>query len=176
LVGALLVAAMAPAALIAGAAGSLLGTAAGTAIALAAVAAGATLCAGLARAVATPAARSAFGERVARAIAWFEARPMRSVVVSRLVPGLPFNATSYVLGLTDIRLRVVAGGTAVGFAPRCFAYVALGGSLRDLSSPEARFALGASAVLAVLAIVLPRLLLRDAAPALDPSQEAAHDG
>jgi uncharacterized membrane protein YdjX (TVP38/TMEM64 family) len=171
--GAVLIAAMVPASLIAGAAGFALGTAAGTPVALVAATAGAVLCTLLGRAAGTPAARSAFGGRVAGTIAWFEARPLRSVLTSRLLPGLPFNATSYVLGLTRMRLGDVAVGTAVGFAPRCFAYVALGGSLRDLGSPEARIALAGSVVLALLVIVLPRLVLRGP-PALDRSGEETH--
>jgi uncharacterized membrane protein YdjX (TVP38/TMEM64 family) len=172
--GAALIAAMVPASLIAGAAGYALGTAGGSAVALVAATAGAVLCAVLGRAAGTPAARSAFGDRVARGIAWFDARPLRSVVTSRLVPGLPFNATSYVLGLTGIGLRDVAVGTAAGFAPRCFAYAALGGSLHDLGSPEARAALALSVLLAVLVIALPRLVLRRDPSAHDPSGEGTH--
>jgi uncharacterized membrane protein YdjX (TVP38/TMEM64 family) len=172
--GAVLVAAMVPASLIAGAAGYALGTAAGTATGLVAMTAGAVLCTVLGRAAGTPAARSAFGDRVARSITWFDARPLRSVVTSRLVPGLPFNATSYVLGLTGIGLGNVAVGTAAGFAPRCFAYAALGGSLQDLGSPEARVAVGASALLAALVIVLPRLALRRDPSLPDLPEERAH--
>lgn len=159
LLGALLIAAMVPAGLLAGAAGFALGTAYGTPVALLATTAGAVLCALIGRFVGTPAARHAFGGRVERLATWFEARPLRSVVVFRLVPGLPFNASSYVLGFTTIALGNIAVGTLLGFAPRCFAYVALGGSLRDLGSPEAKVALVLSAVLAVLVTVVPRLVL-----------------
>lgn len=155
--GAVLIAAMVPASLVAGAAGYAIGTVAGTPVALLSATAGALLCAALGRHVGTRAGRYALGDRVTRMVQWLESRPLRSVITARLVPGLPFNATSYVLGLTRIRMRDVAAGTAVGFAPRCFAYVALGGTLRDLRSPEARFALGASVLLAVLVIVVPRL-------------------
>lgn len=157
--GALLVAAMFPAGLLAAAAGFALGTAYGTPVALLGATAGATLCAVIGRAVGTPAARHAFGARVERLAVWFEARSLRSVIVFRLVPGLPFNASSYVLGFTTIGLANIALGTLIGFAPRCFAYVALGGSLRDLGSPEAKLALALSVLLAVLVTVVPRLVL-----------------
>jgi uncharacterized membrane protein YdjX (TVP38/TMEM64 family) len=150
---------MFPAGLLAAAAGFALGTAYGTPVALLGATAGAVLCALIGRAAGTPAARHAFGGRVERMAVWFEARPLRSVVVCRLVPGLPFNASSYVLGFTTIALGDVALGTFVGFAPRCFAYVALGGSLRDVSSPEAKLAVVASVLLAVLVTVVPRLVL-----------------
>ena len=158
--GALLVALMVPAGLVAGAAGYALGTVAGTAIAAIATTAGAVLAAALSRAVGTPAARSAFGPRVERTVAWLEARPLRTVILARVVPGMPFNTTSLVLGFTRIPLVTIATGTAIGYLPRSFAYAALGGSLQDLDRPQARVALAASAVIALLAIALPRLLVR----------------
>jgi uncharacterized membrane protein YdjX (TVP38/TMEM64 family) len=172
-VGAALIAAMVPASLVAGAAGYAVGTAAGTPVALLSVTVGGVLCAALGRYVGTPAAGYALGDRVERTVEWLDARPLRSVITSRLLPGLPFNATSYVLGFTRIGIRDIAVGTAVGFAPRCFAYVALGGSVRDFGSPEARIALAASALLAVLVIVVPRLVLHgNSTP--NPRKEASH--
>jgi len=44
---------------------------------------------------------------------------------------------NYVAGLTRVRLAAFAGATAIGMAPRSFAYAALGGSLDDLDSPVA---------------------------------------
>jgi uncharacterized membrane protein YdjX (TVP38/TMEM64 family) len=160
--GALLFAALVPASVIAGAGGYALGTAAGTIVGVVAVTCGAALCALIGRYVGTPAAPYAFGDRVARTVTWSSARPLRSVIVARLIPGLPLNALSYVFGFTRIGLRDVMVGTAIGFAPRCFAYAALGGSLRDLSSVQAKVALAASAVLAILVVVGPRLLVRGA--------------
>jgi uncharacterized membrane protein YdjX (TVP38/TMEM64 family) len=157
--GALLVALMVPAGLVAGAAGYAVGTVAGTAVAVVATSTGAVLAAALSRVVGTPEARSAFGPRVARTVAWLEERPGRTVVLARVVPGMPFNAMSVVFGFTRIPLLTIGLGTALGFLPRSFAYAALGGSLRDLSSPEAKAALAASVVIAILAIVLPRLLI-----------------
>jgi uncharacterized membrane protein YdjX (TVP38/TMEM64 family) len=159
LLGAAAVVAMVPASLVAGAAGYALGIAGGTVAALVAVTAGAVTCAWLGRWVGTPAASRAFGGRVERLAAWVSRRPLRAVTTARLVPGLPFGATSYALGFTRISLRDVALGTALGFAPRCFAYAALGGSLEDLGSPEARIALAASAALAVAVVVVPRIAI-----------------
>lgn len=161
--GALLVALMVPAGLVAGAAGYAVGTVAGTAVAVVATTTGAVLCAALSRVVGTPAARSVFGPRVERTVTWLEARPGRTVVLARVVPGMPFNATSVVLGFTRIPLLTIGLGTALGFLPRAFAYAALGGSLHDLGSPEAKAALAASVVITITAVVLPRLLLRPAA-------------
>jgi len=164
-VGALLVVVMVPAGLVAGAAGYALGTVAGTVVAVVATTAGAVLAAAIGRAVGSPAARSAFGQRVERTLSWFEARPERTVVLARVLPGMPFNVTSTVLGFTRIRLATIGAGTALGYLPRSFAYAALGGSLRDLGRPEAKVTIAASVAIALLAIVLPRRLLgRAAAP------------
>ena len=55
---------------------------------------------------------------------------------------------NYGAGLTTIPLAVFAAATALGAAPRAFAYTALGGSLDDLGSPEA---IAAIVVLVVMA-------------------------
>lgn len=162
--GALLIAGLVPPSLVAGASGYALGMVAGTVVGLMGAVLGAVLCAAIGRLVGTPAARAALGERVRRFVTWLDGRPIRAVVVTRLVPGLPFAATSYLLGITRIRFRDNAVGTAIGFSPRCFAYAALGGSLRDLGSPEARAAIGASAVLALLVVLVPRLAMRSRVP------------
>ena len=60
-----------------------------------------------------------------------------AVLESRIVPLLPYGLVNYSAGLTYLRYRDMALGTAVGAAPKVFAYVALGGSLSDLGSPEA---------------------------------------
>jgi uncharacterized membrane protein YdjX (TVP38/TMEM64 family) len=169
-VGALLVALMVPAGLVAGAAGFALGTAVGTVVAVVATTLGAALAAYIGRAVGTPAARSAFGPRIQRTVMWFEARPARTVVLSRVLPGMPFNITSTVLGFTRIPLLTVGVGTALGYLPRSFAYAALGGSLRDLGSPEAKAAIAASVAIAIVSLVLPQILLRKSA---EPSAERA---
>jgi uncharacterized membrane protein YdjX (TVP38/TMEM64 family) len=69
------------------------------------------------------------------------------VLYVRLLPGLPFTLVNYAAGVTRVSLGAFAVGTALGGAPRAFAYAALGGSLDDLSSP------GAIAGFAVLGLV-----------------------
>ena len=50
----------------------------------------------------------------------------------------------------------MAAGTAVGALPRTFAWVALGGSLDDLGSPEAKVAIALLVVMAVVGALLAR--------------------
>jgi uncharacterized membrane protein YdjX (TVP38/TMEM64 family) len=154
---ALLTPALVSAGLLAAAAGYALGLPVGFPVALAGLTAGALLATLLVRRVASPAAAGALGARAGRLAAWLESRPLRSVVFARLVPGLPFAIVSYVCGLTAISMSRLALGTAVGFAPRCFVYVALGGSIRDLGSPEAKAAIVATVAIAVLSLAAPRI-------------------
>lgn len=164
---ALLTPALVSAGLLAAAAGYVLGIAAGFPLALLGLTFGGLLAAVLVRLAAIPGAARVLGPRVAGFAAWLEARPLRSVVFARLVPGLPFGVISYACGLTTISLPLFAAGTAIGFAPRCFVYTALGGSIRDLDSPEAMAALTATVAIALSSLLLPRLF-----PALRPAEEA----
>ncbi len=87
---------------------------------------------------------------------WLERNGFWAVVTLRLAPVLPDAPVSYAAGLSHVRLRHIAAGTAVGAAPRAFAYTALGGSLDDLTSPLAYVA----ATIIVLAGVTGAVALR----------------
>jgi uncharacterized membrane protein YdjX (TVP38/TMEM64 family) len=154
---AVLTPALVSAGLLAAAAGYALGLAVGFPVALAGLTAGAALSVLLMRRTASPAAATALGPRAARLAAWFEARPLRNVIFSRLIPGLPFAITSYACGLTAIPLSRIAFASAIGFAPRCFVYTALGGSLHELGSPESKAAIAATVLIAIGSLVAPRL-------------------
>ena len=66
------------------------------------------------------------GTRVARVDALLARRGLVAVLVSRLIPVLPFTGINYAAGLTAIRLRDFTLGTAIGIVPGTVAYVALG--------------------------------------------------
>ena len=83
-----------------------------------------------------------------------------SVLYARIAPGMPYTLVNYAAGLTSIRLGVFAGATALGAAPRAFAYTALGGSLGDLRSPAAIVALVVLVGMALAGAVLLRRDLR----------------
>jgi uncharacterized membrane protein YdjX (TVP38/TMEM64 family) len=155
---ALLTPALVSAGLLAAAAGYVLGLAIGFPVALGGLTVGALLAVLLVRVVGVPGAAAVLGKRVARLAEWLETRPFRSVLFARLVPGLPFTYVSYACGLTSIPASRIAAGTAVGFAPRCFVYTALGGSLHDLGSTEARVAIAATVAIGIGSLVVPRFL------------------
>jgi len=161
LVGATLIAIMVPPSLICAAAGFTVGTPFGIVVALTAAVLGSALCNAIGRLASTPATRHAFGQKAERAAAWVEMRPFRAVAVARLTPGTPFSVLGYCFGIVGIRMLDVALGTAVGFLPRCVAYVALGGSLRHLDQPAGKVAVAATLILCVAVVAVPRVVRRN---------------
>ena len=145
-----------PGPLLAGASGLLFGTALGFPLSLTAAVLGASLAFLLARTVAHDPVERRAGPRVQRLRAAIGRRGFVAVLYARIVPGVPYSVVNYAAGLAPIRLSTFAGATALGAAPRAFAYTALGGSLDDLGSPEAIAAFAVLAILAVLGLVLLR--------------------
>jgi uncharacterized membrane protein YdjX (TVP38/TMEM64 family) len=135
--------------ILAGAAGLLFGTAVGTPLALAGV-----TCAALAqmfasRTLAAGHHGNLLPERT-RAVEDFLTRHGAvAVMESRIVPLLPWGLVNYSAGLTRLEFRQLALGTLVGGAPKVFAYTALGGSIDNLTSPEAIVAIALLAALAL---------------------------
>jgi uncharacterized membrane protein YdjX (TVP38/TMEM64 family) len=78
------------------------------------------------------------------------------VLYARIAPGVPYSLVNYAAGVTRVGLPAFAAATAIGVAPRAFAYTALGGSLDNLASPEAIIAYVALAVMALTGVVLLR--------------------
>ncbi len=66
------------------------------------------------------------GTRVARFDELVRRRGLAAVIGVRLIPIIPFTAINYGAGLTAVRRRDYAIGTAVGIIPGTVAYVALG--------------------------------------------------
>jgi uncharacterized membrane protein YdjX (TVP38/TMEM64 family) len=159
-VSSLLTCALFPGPLLAAASGLLFGTALGTPLSIASATIGATLAFFIARVVAHDAVDALAGRRLRGVQAWIEERGFVAVLYARIAPGLPYHLVNYVAGLTRIRPAAFATATAIGVAPRAFAYTALGGSLDDLTSPEAIVAVG---LLVAMALAGALLLRRDLA-------------
>jgi uncharacterized membrane protein YdjX (TVP38/TMEM64 family) len=138
-----------PGPLLAGASGLLFGTALGFPLSLTAAVLGASAAFLIARAAGRDAAERVAGPRVRAVRDAVSRRGFLAVLYARILPGVPYSLVNYGAGLTTIPLPVFAAATALGAAPRAFAYTALGGSLDDLGSPEAIVAI---AVLVVMAI------------------------
>jgi uncharacterized membrane protein YdjX (TVP38/TMEM64 family) len=148
---------MFPGPILAGASGLLFGTALGFPLALLSAVLGASLAFLIARVVGGDAVERIAGRRVLAAYELVGRRGFVSILYARIAPGVPYSLVNYAAGLTKIRLATFAAATALGAAPRAFAYTALGGSLGNLRSPEA---IAAVCVLVVMALTSLTLLLR----------------
>jgi uncharacterized membrane protein YdjX (TVP38/TMEM64 family) len=157
-ISAALTVALFPGPLLAAASGLLFGTALGTAVSIVAATLGATLAFCLARWWASDAVESLAGPRLSALRALVGRRGFASVLYARIAPGVPYSVVNYAAGLTPVLLRSFVAATAIGVAPRAFAYTALGGTLGDLRSPQAIVAV---AVLVVMALVGLAFAARD---------------
>ena len=156
LASALLTCALFPGPLLAAASGLLFGTALGTPVSIVSATLGAVLAFGIARFVARDSVDALAGRRLRGAQAWIERRGFWAVLYGRIAPGVPYSLLNYVAGLTRVRLAAFAAATAIGVAPRAFAYTALGGSLDDLGSPEAIAAIALLVLMAIAGAVVLR--------------------
>lgn len=145
-----------PGPLLAGAAGLLFGTALGIPIALAAATATAVAEMLITRHVAGSRVTTLVPERARRIDEALEKRGFLAVVYIRLSPGIPYHLVNYGAGATRLRARSMAAGTAVGALPRTVGYVALGGSLGNLSSPAGIAAIALLVVTGVGGAILAR--------------------
>jgi uncharacterized membrane protein YdjX (TVP38/TMEM64 family) len=166
LLSAALTCALFPGPLLAGASGLLFGTALGTPLSLTAATLGACAAFSISRWVAGDAVVHVAGPRVLGLREWVGRRGFVSVLYARIAPGVPYTLVNYAAGLTSIRLPVFAAATAVGAAPRAYAYTALGGSFGDFTSPEA---ITAGAVLLAMALAGLALIRRDLRSGRGPS-------
>lgn len=148
-VSSLLTVALFPGPLLAGASGLLFGTALGTPLSIVAATTGASLAFAVSRRFGADPVDALSGRRVRVVQDFVAQRGFLSVLYARILPGIPYNVVNYAAGLTRVRLLAFAGGTALGCAPRAFAYTALGGSLSNLGSPAA---IVAYAILAVMGV------------------------
>jgi uncharacterized membrane protein YdjX (TVP38/TMEM64 family) len=154
-----------PGPVLAAASGLLFGTALGTPVSICSATLGATLAFCIARWWAHDAVVAVAGPRIEALRAWVGRRGFLTVLYARIAPGVPYTLVNYAAGLAPIALRSFVAATALGVAPRAFAYTALGGSLDDLSSPEALAAVGVLTGMALTGLLLARRDLRRARPA-----------
>ena len=154
--------------ILAGAAGLLFGTAAGTPLALAGVTLASLAQMGVSRRLAGEHRGRLLPQRTKQVENFLTENGAVAVMESRVVPLLPWGLVNYSAGLTHLSYRAMALGTLIGAAPKVFAYTALGGSLDDLTSPEA---ITAVALLVILGIA-GALFVRHRLAATRPPRES----
>ena len=130
-----------PGPVVAATSGLLFGTAVGVPTTLCSAVGGAVLAFSASRWWARDAVEQLAPPRVQRLRAWIGRRGFLAVLYARIAPGVPYTLVNYAAGLAPVSLAAFAAGTALGTAPRAFAYTALGGSLGDLGNPETVIAL-----------------------------------
>jgi uncharacterized membrane protein YdjX (TVP38/TMEM64 family) len=133
--------------ILAGAAGLLFGTAAGTPLALAGLTAAALTQMAIASRLAGSHRGRLLPEHTRRIEDFLKENGAIAVMESRIVPVLPYGVVNYSAGLTHLTYKAMGLGTLIGAGPKVFAYTALGGSLDDLTSPEALTALALLVIL-----------------------------
>ena len=145
-----------PGPLLAGASGLLFGTALGTPVSIVSATLGAVLAFCLSRWWAHEAVEELAGPRLNALRDWIGRRGFLSVLYARIAPAVPYSLVNYAAGLTPVTLRAFAAATAIGCAPRAFAYTALGGSLGNLGSPETVVAIAVLVAMALGGLLLAR--------------------
>jgi uncharacterized membrane protein YdjX (TVP38/TMEM64 family) len=154
-----------PKPVLATAAGLLFGVGWGSALAIAGFTAGAMIAFTIARGLGRDAVQGWLGQRLAVLERVFARRGVEATLVIRLLPVLPFALANYGAGVTAVRGRHFALGTALGLVPSTVLAAVLGDALSDLGSPRSLVALAIWAVLAVVGVWWGRNLITTAARA-----------
>ena len=115
-----------PKAVLTAAGGALFGLWAGAALSLAGALVGAIISFGVGRILGRDVVDRLIRGRLARVDALLRDHGLAAVLVVRLVPLVPFIAINYAAGLSGVRFRHYALGSAVGMVPGSLAYAALG--------------------------------------------------
>ncbi|MEU3644950.1 TVP38/TMEM64 family protein [Lentzea sp. NPDC034063] len=148
-----------PKPVLATAAGLLFGVGWGSALAIAGFTAGAMIAFTIARGLGRDTVKGWLGERLAVLEQVFARRGVEATLVIRLLPILPFALANYGAGVTSVRGRDFALGTALGLVPSTVLAAVLGDALSDLGSPRSIVALSIWAVLAAVGVWWGRNLI-----------------
>jgi uncharacterized membrane protein YdjX (TVP38/TMEM64 family) len=139
--------------ILAGASGLLFGTALGTPLAVLGVTAAALTQMAIARKLAGEHRGRLLPQRTRGVENFLTENGAVAVMESRFLPVLPYGAVNYSAGLTELPYTAMTVGTLIGAAPKVFVYTALGGSLDDLTSPEALIAVSLWVLLGLAGLV-----------------------
>lgn len=155
----LLACALFPYPVLAAASGLLFGTGWGTVLATVAGTTGAVAAFEIGRAWGAAPVDQLAGPRARRLLQGVERRGFAAVLYARILPGMPRGMVSYAAGVTAIGLYPYAAATAIGTAPRAFAYAALADAFA-VNRPDSPKALVAIVVLVAMGFVGLLLLVR----------------
>jgi uncharacterized membrane protein YdjX (TVP38/TMEM64 family) len=163
LASALLLAALVPRSVLAAGAGLVFGPPAGAAYVLAGAALAALVAFAAGRLLGREFV--AGHSRLAALDTWLTSHGVLSVALLRILPVAPFGLVSYAFGTTGIRVGSYLLGTALGAAPSTVVYATLGASALDPGSPGFALSIAAAVLLALGGAVAVRRRTRASAPA-----------
>ena len=135
-------------------AGAVFGLVGGLLIVVFGACAGAVIAFYLARGLGRDGVQRLIGVRADRFNEQLARRGFLTILLTRLIPFVPFTVVNYAAGLTAIRVRVFLAATALGMLPSTTAYVALGAYGSRPGSWPFWAALGALALLTVLGVAV----------------------
>lgn len=151
------------------AAGVLFGIPEGLALAVAGTTLGAVLAFSLGRSLGRDALRPLLKKKVLAALdRRLTDQGFRSMLLLRIVPGIPFQAVNFAAAFSGMRLWPFTAATAVGVLPGTAAYVVAGASASSPTSPA--FLISTAAMVALTALTL--ISLRRARRTLTPAGPA----
>jgi uncharacterized membrane protein YdjX (TVP38/TMEM64 family) len=159
-----------PKPVLATAAGLLFGVAWGSVLAIAGFTAGAMIAFTVARKLGREAVAPWLGERLHTLEEVFARRGVEATLVVRLLPVLPYALANYGAGVTSVRGKDFALGTALGLVPSTVLAAVLGDALSDLGSPRSIVALSIWTVLAAAGVWWGRNLIARTREARQPQQ------
>ncbi|WP_432972056.1 TVP38/TMEM64 family protein [Dactylosporangium sp. CA-233914] len=138
------------------AAGALFGLVAGVVVVVTGAMLGAVAAFYLGRLLGRDTLRWLTGGRLDRLDTRLAGHGLRTIVLARLIPIVPFTAVNYLAGLTSVRLRDFTLGTVVGILPATTAYVTVGAYGWQPGAWPMWAALGTLVVLTVGGLALER--------------------
>lgn len=137
------------------AAGALFGIQGGLALAVAGTTLGAGVAFLLGRVLGRDALRSLLRTRLLKAMdRQLSEHGFRSVLLMRLVPGVPFQVANYSAAVSRMHLHTFLLATALGVVPNTAVYVVAGSLAKAPDSPGFLAALGAIAAMGVLSVTV----------------------
>lgn len=138
----------------AAAAGLLFGVAEGTFWAIIAGGIGAVAAFSVARRFGRAPVNALASPRARRLLDAVARRGFAGVLLIRVIPGVPRQPANWVCGLTPVGLLPFATANLIGMAPYAYAYVALGGNLRDFGNTQSLVATGLLVTFAASGVAL----------------------
>lgn len=88
---------------------------------------------------------------------WIEKYGLLAIIVTRLIPFIPFDAISYVAGIVKMDRKVFIIGSSIGLIPRIIFYLLLGAGIAPILEQD--FFLGLSLVAVIIILLLIFLIV-----------------